>query len=225
VSETEITPLAAWKLPLIVAAIAVAIVGGFYLGGAGLGLAVGALTAAVIVFMAARKPPLGTIVPPVAPDLRRHLLVVLQTPLEQAAAVEAVVDATQAGAVDVFEPEVLLLAPCRSSFLDRWTSDVGPARQRAQRSLVLATAVLAAAGIPASARAGDEDTVQAIEDTLRSFPATEVMLVDDTEDRGAAADRRISDMRSRLAVPLRRVSPQASRGPAAADPAVARARA
>ena len=34
--------LAAWKLPLIVAAIAVVIVGGFYLGGPGLGMAAGA---------------------------------------------------------------------------------------------------------------------------------------------------------------------------------------
>jgi len=41
--------LAAWKLPLIVAAIAVVIVGGFYLGGPGLGMAAGALAATSIV--------------------------------------------------------------------------------------------------------------------------------------------------------------------------------
>ena len=54
--------LAAWKSPPIVAGIALPIVGGFYIGGPGLGMAVGALAAATIIVLAVRKPPLQAIV-------------------------------------------------------------------------------------------------------------------------------------------------------------------
>ena len=67
----EQAALAAWKLPLIVAAIAVSIVAGFYIGGPGLGMAVGALAASSIIVMAVRNPPWGhPIVPAVLLDLR-----------------------------------------------------------------------------------------------------------------------------------------------------------
>lgn len=201
--QSDQPALAAWKLPPIVAAIATSIVGGFYLGGPGLGMAVGALAAATILVLAARKPPLGPIVAPAANDLRRHVLVVLEAPLQSPAEIRAVVAATGAGAADVFEPDVLLLAPCAGRLLDRWTSDVGPARERAQRSLVLSAAALAGAGIAAAARAGDEDLVQAVEDVLRRFPATEVALAGGEDPRRYAEDRRIQELRSRLQVPLR----------------------
>ena len=51
--------IAAWKLPLIVKGITVSIVGGFYLGGPGLGMAVGALAAAAIARIAAASAPLA----------------------------------------------------------------------------------------------------------------------------------------------------------------------
>ena len=123
--------LAAWMLPPIVAAIAVSIVAGFYLGGPGLGLAVGFLAAATIVVMAIRKPPLGAIAPPLAGDLRRHLLVVLAAPLADPAAIEAVLGAVRAGAGEALAPEVLLLAPCHARFLERWTSYLEPGRPNA----------------------------------------------------------------------------------------------
>jgi len=56
--------LAAWKLPLIVAGICVSIVGAFYVGGPGIGMAEGSLVAGIIVVMAVRHPPLHPIVPP-----------------------------------------------------------------------------------------------------------------------------------------------------------------
>ncbi len=195
--------LAAWKLPPIVAAIAISIVGGFYLGGPGLGMAVGALAAATILVLAARKPPLGPIVAPVANDLCRHILVVLEAPLQSPAEVQAAVAATRTGAADVFAPDVLLVTPCAARLLDRWTSDLGPAREQAQGILVLSTAALAAAGITAAARAGDEELVQAVEDTLRSFPATEVVLVGGEDPEQYAEDRRVEELRSRLQIPLR----------------------
>lgn len=89
--------LAAWKPPLIIAAIAISIVGGLYLGGPGLGMAVGALDTAVIIVMAVRHPPLRPIVPAPAPaaDLREHLLVVVDEPLEDAAAIEEIAAAAE----------------------------------------------------------------------------------------------------------------------------------
>lgn len=198
--------LAAWKLPPIVAAIAVAIVGGFYLGGPGLGMAVGGMAAAAIVVMAIRHPPLYPIVPPAARDLRRHIMVILGRPLEQGEALESVLGASQATDADPSEPEILLVAPSRHGFLARWTSDSGPGRERAQRALVLSAASLAKAGIGASARIGDEDVVQTAEDVLRSFPATEVILVTGPPGLDTAGDVAAADLETRLRGPLRRLS-------------------
>jgi hypothetical protein len=224
--EAETAPLAAWKLPLIVAAIAIAIVGGFYLGGAGMGMAVGSLTAAAIVFMAVRKPPLGAIVPPPAHDLRRHLLVVLQAPLEQAAVVKVVVKR---------DPDR------RGRRLRARGAAPRPLSQQLPRSLDLRRRPRPATGAAqpgprrggarcrwhsASARAGDEDMVQAVEDALRSFPATEVVLAGGAGGRDAALDRQVVDLRSRLTVPLYMVSPHSATAPAtAARSALAGARA
>lgn len=196
--------LAAWKLPPIVAGIALPIIAGFYVGGPGLGMAVGALAAATIIVLAVRKPPLRAIVPLRAGDLRAHILVVLGGPLDESpAAVSLAAHLRQAIAGEHGLPEVLLLAPCRQRFLDRWTSDVGPGRHRAQLNLVHAVATLASAGIEASARVGDENVVQAVEDELHSFPATEVLLVSD--DSGEQAQAATAALADRLQVPFRQL--------------------
>jgi hypothetical protein len=192
--------IAAWKLPLIVKGIAVSIVGGFYLGGPGLGMAVGALAAATIIVMAARKPPLRPIVPAPAADLREHLLVVVEEPLEDGLAVERIAAASVPPAPDEPQPEVRVVAPARNRFLDRWASDTGPGRERAQRSLVLSLAALAQAGIAATARVGDEDVVQTVTDQLREFPATEVFLV--TSGAAAETSAAVEELRSRLHAPF-----------------------
>lgn len=191
--------IAAWKLPLIVKGIAVSIVGGFYLGGPGLGMAVGALAAATIVVMAVRKPPLRPIVPPPAPDLREHLLVVVEQPLEDGAAIERIAAASLPSDPGDPEPEVLVIAPARNRFLDRWASDNRPGLERAQRSLVLSLASLARAGVAATARVGDEDVVQTVTDQLREYPATEVFLVADPE---AGSEAAAEELRSRLHAPF-----------------------
>jgi hypothetical protein len=191
--------IAAWKLPLIVKGIAVSIVGGFYLGGPGLGMAVGALAAATIIVMAVRKPPLRPIVPAPAPDLREHLLVVIEQPLEDGAAIERIAAASISSDPDEPEPEVLVLAPTRNRFLDRWASDTRPGLERAQRSLVLSLASLARAGVAATARVGDEDVVQTVTDQLREYPATEVFLVADPDVSSSTA---AEELRSRLRAPF-----------------------
>ncbi len=91
--------------------------------------------------------------------------------------------------------EVRLLVPARIGFLDRWASDVEGARHQAQQHLVATVAALAKAGIAAEARVGDEDIVQAIEDQLQSYAATEVVLASGAEDDAEAA---AAELRSRL---------------------------
>lgn len=190
--------LAAWKLPLIVAALAVAIVGGFYVGGPGLGLAVGALAAASIVVMAVRHPPLHPIVPAPLTDFRRHVLVVVSAPLEDSAAIERIAQAAGVGDGELDEAEVLVLSPARIGFLDRWSSDFRRASQRAQRRLVVSVASLAKADVAADARVGDENLIQAVDDTLRSFPATEVILVTGDRESDAAGNAAVPELESRL---------------------------
>jgi hypothetical protein len=192
--------ISAWKLPLIVAGICVSIVGAFYVGGPGMGMAEGSLVAGIIVVMAVRHPPLHPIVPPPPSDLRQHLLVVVDEPLEDGTAIERIAAASVSLDPAEPEPEVRVVAPAHNRFLDRWACDVGPGRERAQRSLVLTLASLARAGVAASAKIGDEDIVQTVADQLRTYPATEVFLVADAASAATAAAA--EELRSRLHAPF-----------------------
>lgn len=183
------------KLPLIVAAIIVPIVAGFYVGGAGVGTAMGALTVVAIIVYAARMTPEGTIEAPAAGDGRRHVLLVVTSALEEPAAVASVIAAASLAGQGL--AEVLVLVPAQLSFLDRWASDVEGSRQAAQDRLVATVAALAKAGVRAEARVGDEALVQAVEDRLQTYPATEVVLV--TDHDGAEEERdEIEELSRRL---------------------------
>jgi hypothetical protein len=185
--------VAPWKLPLVVAAIAVPVAFAFYLGGPGIGVGVGAFVALGIVFVAVRQRPRGGIGPSPASADRGRTLVVLADRLEQPRAIEEVVSSI--GAADE-GAAVMVLAPAHIGFLDRWASDVEAARREAQQRLVVSLAALAAAGVEAEARVGDEDIVQAVEDQLGSFPAAEVILVSASADTGATQAAR--ELRARL---------------------------
>jgi hypothetical protein len=180
--------VAPWKLPLLVLAIVVPIPVAIFVGGPGVGLALGALAGVALVWIAVRMRPRGEIGASADPRLRRRLLVVVSRPLEDerttaAIAAEAGID----GSRDL--AEVMILAPARIGFLDRWASDLEPARHEAQETLVISVASLAKAGVVAEARVGDTDIVQAVEDQVGSFVATEVILVtgSDEEDPDAAS--------------------------------------
>jgi hypothetical protein len=186
--------MAPWKSPLIVAGLVAPIVGGFLVGGPGLGMAVGVLAVVALVAIAVRERPRGPIASAPAQDDRRHVLLVAAGAVEDPGDVARIAAAAGLGGSDG-EAEVLVLVPARIGFLDRWASDVESARHRAQQHLVAAVAALAKAGIVAEARVGDEDVVQATEDQLQSYPATEVVLVSgDAEDTDEAA----AELRSRL---------------------------
>ena len=94
---------------------------------------------------------------------------------------------------------MLVLAPARIGFLDRWASDVEAARREAQRRLVITRRRAGQGGVEAEARVGDEDLVQAVEDQLGSFAATEVILVSaDGDEDPAGEPQPLSELRSRL---------------------------
>lgn len=192
--------LAAWKVPLMIAAITLSMVAGAYFGGPGLAMAMGSLAAGLLVVMAIRLAPRLPIEPPPAHDGRPHLLVVANEPLEGPVAIDRLVTVAQSGGHrSPAAAEVLVLAPNRPRFVERWASDTERGERQAQRCLVLTLAALAKAGIDATARIGDEDPVQAVDDQLRSYPATQVVLVDHPGTRSSGAARQL---RARLRVPF-----------------------
>jgi len=183
--------LAPWKLPLIVVGLVVPIVGGFLVAGPGLGMAVGALAVVALVVIAVRERPRGPIISAPAPDDRRRVLLVAVGAVEDPADVARIM---VAGGLDgtAGDAEMLVLVPARIGFFDRWASDIEPARHRAQQHLVATVAALAKVGIAAEARVGDEDIVQATEDQLQSYPATEVILASGAEDDAGKAAAELS---------------------------------
>jgi hypothetical protein len=195
--------VAPWKLPLLVAAIAVPIAAGFLVGGPGIGAAVGASVLLVLVFVAVRACPRGAIGAGAPPG--RRLLVVVARPIEDPRTVAATAELAAADDDHPAADQVLVLAPARIGFLDRWASDLEAARRVAQETLVLSVASLATAGVEAEARVGDEDLVQAVEDQLGSYPATEVVLVTAGAEADPDAERAAVELRERLRVPLARV--------------------
>ena len=195
--------MAPWKLPLVVAAIVVPVAVAFYLGGPGVGVAIGALVGVGIVVAAVRQRPRGEIGEDPGRAGRRRLLVVVSRPVEEPAAIREI--AAQAESGYGAATEVLVLAPARLGFLDRWASDLEAARREAQRNLVITVASLAKAGVEAEARVGDEDVVQAVEDQIGSFAATEVILVTAGESEDPAAARAADELERRLRARFRRL--------------------
>jgi len=198
--------LPAWSLPLIAIAICVPAVAAFAVGGPGAGMATGALLAAAIIVIAARARFDEEIeVAASQSGERGGILVVATVSVEGDAAVDAIRAAL--GEPDEAASEVLVLAPALNSRLSHWASDLGRARVEAQERLAVSVAELAKAGVGARGVVGDSDSIQAVEDTLRSFPAREVVFVTD----GRAA-RLVTEVRRRLDRPVVSVAPTASNG-------------
>jgi hypothetical protein len=209
VRKLEPVQLRPWLWPFIVGAVAVPIVAAFIFAGPGAGLAVGALAAAAIIVLAARARYDEPIEVGASPGGRYMLLVVLATSLEDPGIAGAIGEIARAGSSATGrgegEAEILVLAPAFNTRVARWLSDVGPARFEAQRRLALSLGTLAAAHLEARGRVGDADTVQAVEDTLRTFPAQEVVFVASSEH-----DAEVEDVRRRLDRPVRQL-PRPSR--------------
>lgn len=201
-TQVEFAP---WTLPLIVAAVIVPIVGAVLLGGPAAGFIAGATVAATIVVLAARArfdEPIEVAAPT---DDRYHLLVVVTVPAAEPPAVEAIAGAAHGHRGGASEREdaadVLVLAPALNPRLAHWLSDLRGARLAAQERLAVSLAALAAAHVEAHGRVGDTDPVQAIEDTLASYPAQEVIVVSGEGE----AEVEVGELRRRLDRPLSHV--------------------
>jgi hypothetical protein len=198
-----------WKLPLIVAGVVVPTVAAFMLGGPGVGVAIGAFAALGLVVVAIRQRPEGPIASADRRDAKHHVLIVAAGGVEDPADVAEIIRIAGIRGDDGDEDEVRVLVPARIGFLDRWASDVEDARHHAQQRLVMTVAALAKAGVAAEARVGDEDIVQAVEDQLQSYPATEVVLV---SGAGGEAEEAAEELRSRLRAEFHHVELSRSEG-------------
>lgn len=200
----KLTPVefAPWTLPLIVLALIVPIVGAVLLAGPGAGFIAGAAVAAAILVLAARARYDEPIEVAASSDPRYHMLVVVTEPADQPRTVEAIAATAAEGARTTGSSqgaiEVLVVAPALNRRLSHWLSDLRQARLAAQERLAVSLAALAAARVPATGLVGDTDPVQAVEDTLASFPAQEVIFV-----TASGQGEEVAEVRRRLDRPLR----------------------
>ena len=201
-----------WSLPLIMAAVAVPIVAAFMFGGPGAGLAAGALAVFVILVIAARARFDEPIEVGASPGDRYMLLVVAigvvgDPGLASAIAGIAADGARTTGTGAVADADVLVMAPALNKAFAHWLSDLRKARMDAQRRLAVSLGSLAAAHLDARGEVGDSDPVQAVEDTLRSFPAQEVVFVTPSEH-----GHEVEEVRRRLDRPVRVLATSATAG-------------
>src|SRR6266571_1733383 len=144
-------------------------------------LAVGALAAAAIVVIAARATFDEEIEVGASPGDHYMLVVVVTETVEDPGVAGAIAEVATAGAEATGAdpdraPQVLVLAPALNTPVAHWLSDLRKARLDAQRRLAVSLGTLAAAGVDARGQVGDSDPVQAVEDSLRTFPAQEVVF-------------------------------------------------
>jgi hypothetical protein len=196
----------AWALPLGVAAIILPSAAGFAIAGPPLGMAVGAITVAALLVLAARAKFDEPIEVAASQDRRDRMLVVATQGVDEPALVEQIARIAAEGQ-QVVDPrassEVVLLAPAVQSTLDRWASDVDKARRAARAAVAASLGAFAVAGLDAAGKVGDGSPLQAIEDELHTFPAREVIVVDGP---GLGASE-VAELRRRLDRPVRELNP------------------
>jgi len=212
VRKLEPIRLKPWALPLIIVAIAVPIVAAFMVGGPGAGLAAGALAVLAILVIAARAQFDEPIEVGASPGDRYLLLVVAIGVVGDPALAGAIAQIASEGAKATGtgapgDADVLVMAPALNTAVAHWLSDLRKARLDAQRRLAVSLGSLAAAHLDARGEVGDTDPVQAVEDTLRSFPAQEVVFVVPSNHR-----RVVEEVRRRLDRPVRVLATDAKAG-------------
>jgi hypothetical protein len=190
-----------WHPPLILLALIVPATIGFAIGGPGLGTTLAGLSLVALVIIAAKVIPNDPIGRVPHPELERRLLVVTTFPVEDARTIQRVADEVRLGSSEE-QGEVRLLTPALNTFLNRWATDLRAAERRAQRDLVISVASLTLAGVNASGGIGDENVVQAVEDELRTYNATEVFLITRASEHD---EKTASVLRERLQPPFRHV--------------------
>ncbi len=187
-----------WQPPLILLALILPGTIGFIVGGPGLGVSLAGLSLVGLVAIAFKLAPEPLIGRVPHPESERRLLIVTTFPVEDAPTIQRVADEVGLGGVEP-EAEIRVLVPASNTFLSRWATDLKAARERAQRDLVISIASLSLAGLSAEAEVGDEDVVQAVEDQLRDFDATEVYLLGRPDDHSRSIAATLGE---RLGPPL-----------------------
>ena len=159
-----------FRFVLLTVAAFTAIAAASIVGGAWAGIPVwAAVTAAALLFYLRGRSerPARTLelAPETAVDVarERHVLVVALEPLGT-------------GVLDLIGP---------ASAVHHWTSDIDAARAGAERDLDESLALLREAGIAARGDVGDESTLQAIEDALRTFAADEILMWSEPRQNGS----------------------------------------
>ena len=175
---------------------------GFVLFGTGVGGALGGVTLVALVVVAVRSETGGAIeVAQPGIDVPGGVLVLAVAAIEDPHTAGIVASIADASGPEAGRGALLVIAPARGSLLDRWTDDLERARFESQRVLAVSLATLAAAGIEAEGRVGDGDPLRATEDVLRSYAATEVVVV----AVAGQASRQLKELERRLELPLRKV--------------------
>ncbi len=165
-----------WMLPLLVAGLVLPAFAAFALIGPQLGVAVGALSIAALIVIAARSTHQGPI--EVATGGSAPILTLALAPIEETAVASRIATLAEAGSGDYSEGyAVLVLAPATPTRLQRWLSDQDPGRYAAQERLAVSIATLTAAGCHAEGRVVDESPLQAVEDIAAQNGASRVVFV------------------------------------------------
>lgn len=97
--------------------------------------------------------------------------------------------------------QVRVVSPALNTKLKHWVSDEDEARRHAQERLDSIVRQLERDGVSVEGEVGDSDPVQAIEDALRLFPATEVIISTHPPGRSNWLERDVVQ-RARERIPL-----------------------
>jgi hypothetical protein len=200
----------AYRLVLLTAlafalVVAVTLVGGFLLGVLTWVLLTGA---AAFSYLRAgrRKRPVPTAPPHRgAPDERRVLVLANRVLDDGTPVTERLVEEIQESTAG-YRARVNVVYPLPVSAVRHWASDVDSAAEEAENVLDGAVAVLRAHGLEARGEVGDDDPLQAIEDSLRTFGADAIIVVTHAEPHDHELDRTVVERaRERFALPITQV--------------------
>jgi hypothetical protein len=113
-------------------------------------------------------------------------------------------EAVSADDVDPSDAEVMVVAPAlHKSALRFWMSDADDAIARADEVRRTSVAQLGEAGVAASADTGESDPEEAIEDTLKTFPADRILVfTHPDEERRYREDVDADALEHRFGIPV-----------------------
>ena len=107
-----------------------------------------------------------------------------------------------ASPLDLDDAEVFVVAPALNSRLRHWLSDDDAARRVAGERLAACLDRLQRTGLHATGRVGDADPLQAVADTLPTFPADEIVIAAHPERSRGLAEKVALGVRERFALPV-----------------------